>query len=329
LSTALEDYKLGDSINAITLALLPVIFVIALGWFAGYREYLKRQDAHVLATFVVRFALPIALFVGVLQATPKELENVPYFCAMAIGLMGIYFIALGVGLWIFKGSLREASLMALVSAFPDMAFFGVPVLQAVIGPEGLLAVLVGNLVTSIFMIPITMLFLESGFAGSDANQKLRFSAIFSRVAAAFLQPLVWLPILGAVLALTGLHLPTVIRSSLDQIGKAAGGTGLFALGLMIYGLPLRLDWQITACVLLKNVAQPVLMALTVIIFRLRWPLSAELILIGALPSATAGAMIAERYEAFQREGPTAILVSTLLSILTVAVAIALVGSFPK
>jgi hypothetical protein len=52
--------------------------------------------------------------------------------------------------------------------------------------------------------------------------------------------------------LTGLHLSKVIRSSLDQIGKAAGGTGLFALGLMIYGLPLRLDWQITACVLLKN-----------------------------------------------------------------------------
>jgi predicted permease len=71
------------------------------------------------------------------------------------------------------------------------------------------------------------------------------------------------------------------------------------------------------------------MALTVIIFPLRWPFSAELILIGALPSATAGAMIAKRYEAFLREGPTVILVSTLLSILTVAVAIALVESFMK
>jgi predicted permease len=82
------------------------------------------------------------------------------------------------------------------------------------------------------------------------------------------------------------------------------------------------NWQIAACVLLK-------MALTVIIFRLRWPLSAELILIGALPSETAGAMIAERYEAFQREGPTVILLSTFLSILTVALAIGLVESFTK
>jgi predicted permease len=89
------------------------------------------------------------------------------------------------------------------------------------------------------------------------------------------------------------------------------------------------NWQIAACVLLKNVAQAVLMALTVIIFRLRWPLSAELILIGALPSETAGAMIAERYEAFQREGPTVILLSTFLSILTVALAIGLVESFTK
>jgi hypothetical protein len=121
----------------------------------------------------------------------------------------------------------------------------------------------------------------------------------------------------------------VIRSSLDQIGKAAGGTRLSALGVMIYGLPRLLDWQIAACVLLKNVAQAVLMALTVIIFRLSWPLSAELILIGALPSETAGAMIAERYEAFQREGPTVILLSTFLSILTVALAIGLVESFTK
>lgn len=82
------------------------------------------------------------------------------------------------------------------------------------------------------------------------------------------------------------------------------------------------NWQIAACVLLK-------MALTVIIFRLSWPLSAELILIGALPSETAGAMIAERYEAFQREGPTVILLSTFLSILTVALAIGLVESFTK
>jgi hypothetical protein len=56
----------------------------------------QTPGCHVLATFVVRFALPIALFVGVLQATPKEIENVPYFWAMAIGLMEIYFVALGV-----------------------------------------------------------------------------------------------------------------------------------------------------------------------------------------------------------------------------------------
>ena len=122
--------------------------------------YLKRQDADVLATFVVRFALPIALFIGVVHATPKQLENLPYFCAMSIGLMGIYFIALVVGLGIFKSSLREASVIALVSAFPDMAYFGVPVLQAVIGPDGILAVVVGNLVTSILTVAIAIALVE-------------------------------------------------------------------------------------------------------------------------------------------------------------------------
>ncbi len=45
---------------------------------------------------------------------------------------------------------------ALVCAYPDMAYFGAPILAAMFGPSGFLAVLVGNLVTSIVMLPLTI-----------------------------------------------------------------------------------------------------------------------------------------------------------------------------
>ncbi|STR63323.1 auxin efflux carrier family protein [Klebsiella michiganensis] len=58
--------------------------------------------------------------------------------------------------------LKPSAIQSLVCAFPDMAYFGAPVLAVLIGPEGFLGVLIGNLVTSVLMIPLTIILIRMG-----------------------------------------------------------------------------------------------------------------------------------------------------------------------
>jgi malonate transporter len=111
-------------IETILNGLLPVAFVILLGWLSCRIGLLKHDDAGVLATLVIRFALPLALFEGAVKTSPDKLENLGMAACLTLGLMGSYVIALAIGRFGFKHDLRTATMQALVCAFPDMAYFG-------------------------------------------------------------------------------------------------------------------------------------------------------------------------------------------------------------
>ena len=307
-------------IQTILAALLPVVFVVALGLLAAHLGIIQKTASSVFADFVVRFALPLALFGGVLQISPTAIENVPYLLAMVAGLMLPYAIAFGIGKAIFRHSLGESALQGLVSAFPSMAYSGLPVLEAVVGPQGVLAVVVGNLVTSLIMIPLTLVLVHVGLGGEKTQGGTVMLVVHSLVDAVK-QPLVWLPVAGAVLALSGVHLPRVLALSFDLIGKSAAGVALFTLGLILYGQRLRVDRDIALNALLKNVGQPVIFLALTLLLGLHGAPARELFLTGAIPTATAASMLALRYRTYPDEAAASTLVSTVGAVVTMTLAI--------
>ncbi|MEJ0091880.1 MAG: AEC family transporter [Methylocella sp.] len=308
--------------QTILAALLPVIFVVALGLLAAHLGIIDKKSAPVFADFVVRFALPLALLGGVLKISPVTIENGPYLISMVVGLMAPYAVAFGIGKAIFRRSLSESALQALVCAFPSMAYSGLPVLEAVVGPPGLLAVVVGNLVTSVIMIPLTLVLVQIGLGAGKAEQNVG-PLIARSLIDAVKQPVVWLPISGAVLALGGVHLPQVLELSFDLIGKAAAGVALFTLGLILYGQRLRLDRDIAFNALLKNIGQPAAMFGLTLLLGIHGAPARELFLTGAIPTATAASMLALRYRSYADEAAASTLVSTVGSVVTITVAIIL------
>ncbi|WP_084305238.1 AEC family transporter [Bradyrhizobium sp. ARR65] len=148
--------------QTILSALLPVVFVVALGGLAAHFDIIKKSAAPLFAKFVIDFALPLALFEGVMSVSPSALKDGPFLLAIAVGLMGTYVFALMLSRAIFRHSLSESAMQAITCAFPSMAYSGLPVLEAVLGPEGVPVVVIGNLVTSLIMIPLTLILAEIG-----------------------------------------------------------------------------------------------------------------------------------------------------------------------
>ena len=128
---------------------------------------------------------------------------------------------------------------------------------------------------------------------------------------------------GLVVALLGWHLPEAIHNSFALIGNATSGVALFALGLLLTGETPKLSFAAILNVVMKNLAQPALMWALVLLFGVTGEYRRELILLGALPTATITSMFALRYKVYSSESNATVLLSTVLSIVTLGAAIAM------
>ena len=108
--------------------------------------------------------------------------------------------------------------MALNGSFPNMAFMGIPVLTAVIGPSAVLPVVVGNLVSSLVLLPVTLALLEAGKSRNRSHQGL--AVVWHAVLGSIRQPLVIASIIGVVVALLHVPLPEAVHNSFDLLGSA-------------------------------------------------------------------------------------------------------------
>ena len=280
-------------------ALVPVAFVMLLGWLAGRYGVIATAASSELAVLVLDFCLPASLFVGTASASPSQLDNWPFFVAIAIGLLAIYAAGLAIALVVFRLGVDAGALQALNGSFPNMAFMGIPVLTAVIGPSAVLPVVVGNLVSSLVLLPVTLALLEAGKSGNRGHQGL--TVIWHAVSGSIRQPLVIAPVVGVVVALLGWRLPEAIHNSFALLGTATSGVALFALGLLLAGETLKLSLAAVLNTVMKNLAQPALMWALVLLFSVPDEYRRELILLGALPTATITSMFALRYKVYSSE----------------------------
>jgi predicted permease len=309
--------------NTLCIALFPPAFVIVLGWLAARLGYLKREQSSVLGTLVMQFALPLALLAGVLKIPLSELPSMRYALCLGTGFMGIYFIAFLLGRFLFRNDLASSAIQALLCAFPSMAFSGVPILGMVIGPRGIIPILVGNLITSFVMIPLTLVLIQIGTNSAGTGTSARIHLALKSTIKAAKEPMVWLPIAGIVVHGFGVHMPTALNAGIELLGNASAGVGCFVLGLMLDGLRFRFSPELLSNTALKNIAQPLLIAATIPLFGIMAPHSRELILTGAIPAATTSSIIALRYQKYMDEAFAASLAGTALAVITVAVAIIL------
>lgn len=311
-------------IQTLLLALLPVVFAVLLGLGCAHWKIVEKTAAPMFARFVVKVALPLALLSGVLRLPADALANVPFLAAMFVGMFGTFLIMLAIGRFVFKNSLAASSIQALACAFPSMAYSGIPVLNAVVGDQGLASVVAGNLVCSIFMLPLAIILLEVD--QGKGNHTSFISLVGTSVWDAVSQPLVWLPMVGAGLAIAGFHMPRALSLSFDLVGASAAGVALFTLGLILYGQKFAPSFEVLFNAAIKNVAQPAILFGLGLVFAVQGTLSPQLLLIGSIPTATAVSMIALRFNVYYEQAAATTFISTVGAIVTISISIAIASS---
>jgi len=297
-------------------ALVPVFFVLMLGYLAGLTRDVNNTHVAELNAMVMDFAIPAAIFAVVARASREVLlAQLPLAAILCVSMLMLYAVIYVMARYGFKASPSEASVQACTTSLPNYAAAGLPLIAALFGGPAVVAVAVAIACGGLVISPLTLVVLEA------ANQKpgeRHFGIVLFR---AFRKPIVLSPILAVLFALTGIGLPDLAVKSLTLIAAVAGGAALFLTGLILSAQKLRLGATVGIQTLVANVVHPLLA------FALAWAFSVsavtarEAIMLSALPAGFFGILFGLRFGLKSEVVGSTLVASTVFSIFTMAAAI--------
>jgi malonate transporter len=310
-------------------ALLPAVITILLGYIAARRHDFEQKEVPTLNKMVMTYALPLSLFVGVVSAGRAQLlADLPLVVFLAVAIIGMYVVILLVGIFGFHRSQGLSALRALTAAAPSTAFVGTPVLGYLYGEKGDIPVAVGSIIIVVVLVPATLILLSldtqaqpaaaegQGNAAASAQGGPQDVGVMGRILSALKQPVVWLPFLGFVLVLFDVDMPKIFDNSLALLGHASAGVALFTAGIILAGYRIVVSGPVMSLVFLKNVIQPGLVCAGMLWLGYGNPLLGEAVVTSALPPVTLVVLLAVQYRVAIPETASALLFSTLGSLLT-------------
>ncbi|MET4039910.1 malonate transporter [Bradyrhizobium sp. RT6a] len=309
--------------NAILMALVPVFFVLLLGYAAGKFHIVDNLHVDALNALVMDFALPASLFAATASASRRDMiEQVPLFLVLGVTMLLLYLAWYFTAREVSKVSRSEASLQALTIGFPNLAGVGLPIMTSVVGPAGTVPVAVALAAGSILISPLTLIMAEMGAAKARGEQ-MAARQVLTAIRRAITKPVVLAPALGILFSLSDVSLDALAHASLALIGSSAAGVALFLTGAILSAQSFRLDWKIVAATLASDIVRPLLAVALIYLIPITKDAAKTAILLAATPSGFFGILFAVNYRLDSARAGSMVIASTGFSVVTLAIAIAL------
>jgi len=310
-------------------ALVPVFFGLALGYYAGRSGRVDNRNVTSLNTTLMHFVLPCSLFLGVGRTPAIVLRSqFALLAIIVIAMVVIYALVFVIERKTLRKSSSEASVQALTVAFSNNVAVGLPVLSCLYGSAGLLAVAAGIMAGVLVISPVTLVLLECHATGTETGAAPMLQRLKPAILASLRRPVILAPVCALLFPLTGHTLPVAAVHAFNLVSEATIGLALFLTGLILSAQPLRLSTGVVLGVLLKNVAQPAIMVLLILLFRQHGEIAREAFLLAAVPAGFFGTVFGSRYGVASRDTSSTLVLSTAVSLVTLPVAIVLSGYLP-
>ena len=317
-----------SSVLGILQITFPFFALVLCGYMAARLGLLPQAAIPGLNSFVLYFALPCLLYrfgasTPIAQLLDASLVAVYLLCALLMVGFTVAVTRKGAVNW------NDASFGALVAAFPNTGFMGVPLLVALLGARAagpaIVTIVVDLLVTSSLCIALSRLD-SADIHGAEVAASKALQGVA-------LNPMPWAILLGALSSGLGLLLPTPVMKTLGLLADAASPVALFTIGAVLARSQINSTSRTPVVnylpvALMKLVLHPLLVggvglaAMAAGLPLDRFALTV-VVLVAALPSASNVALLAERFGADSGRVARIILLSTVLAFFTFSAAVAL------
>lgn len=306
-----------EPLAAVLTTVVPVFALVAVGFLAVRLGAMDAAAQRGLVLFAFSLAAPALLFsAGVASEGIGGTAAAAFFsgCLVTYGLVFATARArLGAGM-------AEAALVALNASFGNVVAMGIPLTLAAFGAPALTTLLGIIGLHSLALMGLATVLIELGTRGAGSVRAL------GRVAGAVVSN----PIVAALLAaiawrLLGLPpLPGPVKTTLELLGAAAAPVALVSLGAGLAAFRLEGAWRdVALAAVAKLFAMPALVWLAANAIGLSGPETAVTVTAAALPTGSNPVLLAVRYgQGAERAGAT-VIATTLVSILTLSLLVAI------
>lgn len=301
----------------IFLKTLPFFGLIGLGWLAGRIRFFPPEATAWLTKFVFYFALSAMLFRFTATLPLEELFAPAFFAAYLAGSALVWALGLGVAKLRHR-PLAEAAMEAHTAMTGNTGFLGVPMLVVLLGPKAagpVLMVLAADLI--VFSSIITIL-VTTARHGRVALAPVVLGLVKNPMIVSMTVGLCW----------AGLHvpMPAPLQEFTTLLGAAATPGALFAIGASLAGRSAERVGPAVWLSFAKLFLHPLAVALfAFLVFPVEPFAAGVMIAAAALPVAGNVYILAAHYGVAPQRVSTAILISTVASILTIPAVIAWVS----
>ncbi|MBO9513705.1 MAG: AEC family transporter [Variovorax sp.] len=310
--------------NASVLSsLLPVVLLIAVGFFAGRRGWVGGGAVRDLSNLIFLLLAPALLFRSMSTVHVEQLSLRP---------VAAYFIAAGLifaGTLAWRGFSRTATVLALANTYSNTVMIGIALIGLAYGPEGMVVLLTLVSLHSLVLLTSATVVLELAVAheqaatsGSARRPLLRI--VGRALRHAIIHP-VPLPIIaGLLFAQSGLRMPEPIDQTIALLGGAFSPVALVMVGVTLALTPVGMHWRgALVQALIKNLVHPLLVAVIGLALGLRGLPLTVMVVASALPIGANVFLFSQRYRTAEDLVTASVVVSTGLALVTLTAVMAL------
>jgi malonate transporter len=293
-------------------AFVPIWALTVLGYLVGRSGVLGDRAELVLGRLVFHVAMP-AVLLTTLSRTPVSRLLTPAIIVFALGTLVVGVGAMAAGRWLFGRGLADRSIGAMAACYVNSANLGVPVAISVLGDASFIVTVL--LFQVLVITPIALTLVELDVAAASGHRRRDLLTLPVR------NPIIAASALGVTVSALGWRLSDLVNGPLTQLGAAAVPTALLVLGMSLHNREQRERTdrrELWVIVLLKAVAQPLVAFLAGEALGLDGHLLLAVVLCSALPTAQNVFVYAHQYALDTRLPRNAVLLSTVLSMVTLS-----------
>ena len=310
--------------NSLVLtSLLPVILLICAGFAAARLGWVRETAVKDLSNLVFLLLTPALLFRTMSRVHLEQLDFKP---------VAAYFVAVGLlfgSTFLLQGFNRRAAVLALAATYSNTIMIGIALVSLVYGPAGLVTLLTLVAVHSLVLLTSATVMLELAVAREQlpgAAPRHALATVLNGIKNSIWHPLTMPLLAGLLFARLGWQLPQAIETPLDLMAKAFSPVALLLVGITLAYTRVGVYWR-PALVLagVKNILHPMLVFALCLWMGVSGLPMAVMVAAAALPMGANVFLFSQRYSVAQELITASVAVSTVMSMLTLTLALMLVS----
>jgi malate permease and related proteins len=294
--------------------------IMIIGAVIHKKGILSDAGISSISKLVIYVTLPAMIISGLADSTvvsKSELLDISIVSIIAYSFM----VLMGfVVTWLLRVKKEERGFYRFITIFGNVGFIGYPILISIVGGH---SVLLG----SIFNIPFSLLFytlgiyLMSRYSEDNINQKFEAKKLLS--------PGIIAAVLGLVLFILDIKLPKIVLDITKSLGGLTSPLAMLIVGASLNGIKFKeavKNYKVLIISLIKMIIYPLLMALILRAIGISGTSAMIAVVLCGMPVGTNTVISANEFNKKNIEKASeAVVISTLLLIITVPILIWIVG----